>query len=321
MQNIENTVIIGSGPAGYTSAIYLARAMLNPLMITGIMYGGQLMQTTEIENFPGVYSIEGERLMHIMNKQAENFGTTYKRDDVVSINTQSRPFRILTSRGEEIQSKSIIITTGAKPVWLDIEGEEILRGNGLSTCATCDGFFFKNKEIIVVGGGDSAFEEAIFLSRYASKVTIVHRRSDFRASKIMINRAVQHGIHFKVNFRVTQWLDNESFLSGAILESTLTREKESMEFQGAFIAIGHHPNTEFLQDKVELDNDGYIITGKSSLYNTMTSVEGIFAGGDCVDKIYRQAITSAGMGCSSALDCIRWLENNENHKEDDNENK
>jgi thioredoxin reductase (NADPH) len=321
MQNIENTVIIGSGPAGYTSAIYLARAMLNPLMITGIMYGGQLMQTTEIENFPGVYSTEGEGLMNIMNKQAENFGTTYKRDDVVSINTQSRPFRILTSRGEEIQSKSIIITTGAKPVWLDIEGEENLRGNGLSTCATCDGFFFKNKEIIVVGGGDSAFEEAIFLSRYASKVTIVHRRRDFRASKIMINRAVQHGIHFKVNFRVTQWLENESFLSGAILESTLTGEKESIEFQGAFIAIGHHPNTEFLQDKVELDNDGYIITGKSSLYNTMTSVEGIFAGGDCVDKIYRQAITSAGMGCSSALDCIRWLENNENHKEDDNENK
>jgi thioredoxin reductase (NADPH) len=313
MENIEKVVIVGSGPAGYSSAIYLARAMLNPLMITGIMYGGQLMQTTEIENFPGVYSIEGGELMDIMNKQSANFGTIFKRDDVVSIDTQFRPFRIITSNGDEIRSESIIITTGAKPVWLDIEGEDKLRGNGISTCATCDGFFFKNQEIIVVGGGDSAFEEAIFLSRYASKVTIVHRRGEFRASKIMIKRAIDHGVEFKVNFKVIKWLENDSILSGAVLESTVNGESEVIEFRGAFIAIGHHPNTEFLRGKVDLDDDGYIITGRTSLYNTMTSVDGIFAGGDCVDKVYKQAITSAGMGCSSALDCIRWLENNANN--------
>jgi thioredoxin reductase (NADPH) len=309
-ETIFKSVIIGSGPAGYTSAIYLARAMINPLMITGILKGGQLIQTTEIENFPGVYSIKGENLMFIMHNQAQNFGTTFKYDDVISIDTQKRPFTIQMFNGQEIKTESIIISTGAKSNWLNIENEKHLRGNGLSTCATCDGIFFKNKDVIVVGGGDSAFEEAIFLTRYASKVTIVHRTSHFRASRIMIERAIQHGVHFKTNFKIKEWTDFDSVLTGAILESTLTHgQTEEIKFNGAFIAIGHLPNTNFLQGKIELDDDSYIVTGSNQLYKTMTSIEGIFACGDCVDKVYRQAITSAGMGCSSAIDCIRWLEN------------
>ena len=304
---IENTIIIGSGPAGYASAIYLARAMLKPLMISGILYGGQLMQTSDIENFPGVNAIRGEELMKIMHEQATLFGTRFLTGDVVSIDTETRPFTVLTSNGITIISHSIIIATGAKPLWLNIEGEHKIKGNGLSTCATCDGIFFKNQEIIVVGGGDSAFEEAIFLSRYASKVTIVHRRNKFKASRIMVERAIEHGVEFKVNFKVVEWkTDEDNVLTGAVLESTLNGESELINIQGAFIAIGHHPNTEFLRGKIKLDDDGYIIVDRSS----MTSVNGIFAGGDCVDKVYRQAITSAGMGCASALDCIKWLENN-----------
>ena len=306
---IEKVVIIGSGPAGYTSAIYLARAMLNPLMITGIFYGGQLMQTSEIENFPGVPSIEGHKLMDIMHSQANSFGTRFLRDDAISIDTTLRPFTITTKKGIQIQTESIIIATGAKPLWLNLEGEEKLRGNGISTCATCDGIFFKNQEIVVVGGGDSAFEEAIFLSRYASKVTIIHRRDQFRASRIMVERAIQHNIHFKLNFKVIEWKEEDSSLTGAVLESTSDGHTELLTFQGAFIAIGHQPNTQFLQGKVELDNDGYIIKSTSGKYNSMTSVDGIFACGDCVDNVYRQAITSAGMGSISALDCTRWLEN------------
>ena len=307
---IENVVIIGSGPAGYSSAIYLARAMLNPIMITGVLYGGQLMQTSDIENYPGVYSIEGQQLMTIMHDQAKQFGTRFITDDVVSIDTESKPFTISTAKGLEIKTRSIIISTGAKPLWLNLEGEDRLRGNGISVCATCDGMFFRNQEIIVVGGGDSAFEEAIFLTRYASKVTIVHRRNEFRASKIMVQRAIHHGIQFKLNFKVIEWkTDEDGILNGAVLESTVNEELESIAIQGAFIAIGHSPNTEFLKGKIELDSDGYIVVGNRTTYKTMTSVEGIFAGGDCVDKVYRQAITSAGMGCASALDCIKWLEN------------
>lgn len=307
---IEKIVIIGSGPAGYSSAIYLARAMLNPLMITGILYGGQLMQTSDIENYPGVFSIGGQQLMTIMHDQAKQFGTRFLTDDVISIDTDSRPFTISTSNGTQIQCESIIITTGAKPLWLNLEGEDSLKGNGISTCATCDGAFFKNQEIIVVGGGDSAFEEAIFLTRYASKVTIVHRRTDFRASRIMVQRAIEHGVEFKLNFRVVKWkTDEDGILNGAVLESTVNGELETITIQGAFIAIGHSPNTDFLKGKIELDSDGYIVTGNGTPYKTMTSIEGVFSAGDCVDKVYRQAITSAGMGCSSALDCIKWLEN------------
>lgn len=307
---IEKVVIIGSGPAGYSSAIYLARSMLNPLMITGILYGGQLMQTSDIENYPGVFSIEGQQLMSIMHDQAKQFGTRFLTDDVISIDTESRPFTISTSNGTQIQCESIIITTGAKPLWLNLECEDSLKGNGISTCATCDGAFFKNQEIIVVGGGDSAFEEAIFLTRYASKVTIVHRRTDFRASGIMVKRAIEHGVEFKLNFRVVKWkTDKDGILNGAVLESTVNGELESITIQGAFIAIGHSPKTDFLKGKIQLDSDGYIVTGNGTPYKTMTSIEGVFSAGDCVDKVYRQAITSAGMGCSSALDCIKWLEN------------
>lgn len=248
--------------------------------------------------------------MTIMHDQAKQFGTRFLTDDVISIDTESRPFTISTANGTQIQSESIIITTGAKPLWLNLEGEYSLKGNGVSTCATCDGAFFKNQEIIVVGGGDSAFEEAIFLTRYASKVTIVHRRTDFRASRIMVQRAIEHGVEFKLNFRVVKWkTDEDGILNGAVLESTVNGELESITFQGAFIAIGHSPNTDFLKGKIELDSDGYIVTGNGTTYKTMTSIEGVFAGGDCIDKVYRQAITSAGMGCSSALDCIKWLEN------------
>jgi thioredoxin reductase (NADPH) len=309
MNNIEKTVIIGSGPAGYTAAIYASRAMLEPLLITGFFKGGQLMMTTDIENFPGyVYGVKGNKMMNDLYEQSERFGTKFIEDEVNEINTKERPFVVKTKNNKIIKTQSIIIATGAKSLWLNAEGEEELKGNGVSTCATCDGAFFKDEEILVIGGGDSAMEEATFLTKYAKKVTIIHRREKFKASKIMLDRAKENDkIFWKTNFIIKKWItDEEGDLIKAILENTINGEKEEIDCTGAFIAIGHKPNVDFLNNQIETDEDGYIIHKE----NTMTSVPGIFSCGDICEssKRYKQAITAAGEGCKAAMDCEKWLE-------------
>ena len=305
---VHNVIIIGSGPSGYTAAIYLARAMLNPILITGVVFGGQLMTTTDIENFPGYpMGVEGPEMMGQLHSQAERFGTEYVVDDALSVDLSSKPYKITTSSGKQFLTRSIVISTGAKAIWLDAEGEKELRSKGISTCATCDGAFFKGEELIVVGGGDSAMEEAIFLTRYSPKVTIVHRRDVFRASKTMLERARSNPkIHFKTFCTVKKWLsDDGGNLKGALLQNTKDDTEDVLDCTGAFIAIGHKPASTFLNSQVEVDENGYVLHKK----HTMTSVEGVFACGDVVDTRYRQAITAAGQGCQAAMDCTEWLEN------------
>uniref|UniRef100_A0A6C0LW62 FAD/NAD(P)-binding domain-containing protein n=1 Tax=viral metagenome TaxID=1070528 RepID=A0A6C0LW62_9ZZZZ len=298
----HKVIIIGSGPAGYTAAIYASRAMLNPIMITGPSNGGQLVTTTDVENFPGYPSgILGPELMNDLEEQAKRFGTKILCDYVKSINTETTPFEILCS-DKTFYSNSVIIATGAEARWLGAKGEKILRSNGVSTCATCDGAFFKGEELLVIGGGDSAMEEAIFLTRYASKVTIVHRRDVFKASKIMLDRARNNpNIIWKTNVSVKEWITKDSVLTGALLDND-----ETINCGGAFIAIGHDPSTKFLKGVLELDDEGYIVHSK----NTMSSVPGIFACGDvCVSsRRYKQAVTASGEGCKAAMDCEKWLE-------------
>lgn len=311
--NIENVVIIGSGPAGYTAAIYTARAMLKPLLITGNT-GGQLMTTTDIENYPGyTKGIDGPKLMDDMKLQAERFGTKYLEDMVESIKTENSPFIIRTKTNKDILTRSIIIASGATSIWLNAENEKSLRSKGISTCATCDGAFFKGEDLVVVGGGDSAMEEAIFLTKYANKVTIIHRRHKFRASKIMLDYAKYNKkIEWKTNFNIKKWLiDDNNELSGALLQNSTNPElKEEINCTGAFIAIGHTPNTKFLDGKVETNKDGYIINKN----HMMTSIPGIFSCGDVCESSqrYKQAITAAGEGCKAAMDCEKWLEENYN---------
>jgi len=307
----KKVVIIGSGPSGYTAAIYAARAMLEPLMITGQMYGGQLMTTTDVENFPGyVNGTKGPDLMKDLHEQSERFGTEFEVTDVASIDTSKKPFVVITDNGKEFETDSIIISTGARSIWLDLEGENKLRSNGVSTCATCDGAFYKGQELLLVGGGDSAMEEAIFLTRYANKVTIVHRRDEFRASKIMLDRARDNKkIEFIVNTRVNEWItDDKGVLVGAKLINTQDNTESEIKCGGAFIAIGHKPVTDFLNGQIDLDPNGYILQKK----HTMTSVPGIFACGDVTDTRYKQAITAAGQGCQAAIDCTQWLEDQSN---------
>jgi len=300
-------VIIGSGPAGYTAAIYAARAMLHPVIITGPSKGGQLMTTTEVENFPGYpKGITGPEMMAELEKQAINFGTRIVYDYVTSIDTKERPFKI-TCGSREINASSIVVSTGAEARWLNADGEKKLRSNGISTCATCDGAFFKGEELLVIGGGDSAMEEALFLTRYASKVTIIHRRKEFRASKIMLERAKDNDkIEWITGASVKKWLTNESgVLNGALLAISNTESKK-VSCGGAFIAIGHDPSTKFLGGQVDTDIDGYILNRE----NMMTSVPGIFSCGDVChsSRRYKQAITAAGEGCRAAMDCEKWLE-------------
>lgn len=313
MENqLINVIIIGSGPAGYTAAIYCGRALLEPLMITGNVYGGQLMTTTDIENFPGyVNGVAGPEMMKQLQDQAEKFGTNFVQADATSINKEEEYYIVKTDTGEKFCTKSIILATGAKSLWLNAEGEEELKSNGISTCAVCDGAFFKNEKLIVIGGGDSAMEEALFLTRYASKVTIIHRRDVFKASKVMLERAENNEkIEFKKFRIVKKWLtDSNGTLRGALLEDTRTvSHTEEIECGGAFIAIGHKPATEFLSNQIETDDEGYIILKEK----TRTSLPGIFACGDVTDKVYKQAIYASGMGCAAALDCIEYLESNNN---------
>ena len=307
MSDVRDVLIIGSGPAGYTAGLYTARAMLNPLMFAGYMSGGQLMLTSDIENFPGYpQGIGGPEMMMELREQAERFGLEVQDRNVESVDLSQRPYKV-TVEGEEFLANAIIISTGAESIWLNAPGEAEQKGRGISTCATCDGAFFKQEEVLVIGGGDSACEEATFLTRFASKVTLIHRRDVFKASTIMYERAANNDkIEIRTFRQVKEWLSDDNGLTGAILEDPRDGSTEEISATGAFIAIGHKPITGFLGGQVETDENGYIIHKQ----HTMTSVEGVFAAGDVVDTRYKQAITAAGMGCQAAIDAEKWLEEN-----------
>ena len=308
MDKIRNVIIIGSGPAGYTAGLYTSRALLEPLMFSGYANGGQLMLTTDVENFPGYpKGITGPEMMIELREQAERFGCEIIDKNVDSVDLSSRPFKVTVGK-EEFHSEAIILCTGAEAIWLDAENEEEQKGRGISTCATCDGAFFKDEEVLVIGGGDSAMEEATFLTRFASKVTLLHRRDVFKASTIMHERVLENPkIEVKTFRQVKTWLSDKDGLTGAIIEDPRDNSIEEIQAGGAFIAIGHKPMTDFLGNQIEVDKDGYIIHHE----HTMTSVPGVFAAGDVVDTRYKQAITAAGMGCQAAIDCERWLEDNQ----------
>ena len=306
-----DSVIIGSGPAGLTAAIYLSRAGLKNVIINGAMPGGQLTSTTDIENFPGFpKGISGFQLMEDMALQAANFGTETLNTTVTSIDFDSKPFKIHLKNNSTLETRSIILSTGSTAKYLGIENEIESIGNGVSACATCDGFFYRGKEVIVIGGGDTAMEEATFLTKLASKVTLVHRRNELRASAIMQERARKNKkIEWKLNYTPLKVITNElGKVSGIELRNNETNETEVINTDGIFVAIGHKPNTDFLNGKIELDSSGYIITeGKSS----KTNIPGVFAAGDIQDNKYQQAITAAGSGAIAALDAKEYLNENE----------
>ncbi|MFZ2025636.1 MAG: thioredoxin-disulfide reductase [Microgenomates group bacterium] len=304
-----DVLIIGSGPAGYTAAIYSSRAFLKTLVISGYIPGGQLTTTTDIDNFPGFpKGIMGPQLMTDMGEQAKRFGTEFVTDAVTTIETNTDgTFAVKTGNGA-YQTKSIIIATGAQAKELGTLGEEQYRGKGISYCATCDGFFFREKHVIVVGGGDTAMEEATFLTKFAAHVTILHRREEFRASAIMLERAKKDPkISFMTN-TVIESFTGDMKLTGVKLKNTVTNEVTEMLIDGVFAAIGHTPATGFLKDVVTMDEKGYVITKKGDVVETATSVEGIFAAGDCVDTRYRQGIVAAGTGAMAAIDAERYLQ-------------
>ena len=298
--------IIGSGPAGYTAGIYASRASLKPVLFEGLESGGQLMLTTDVENYPGFDSgIMGPDLMQIFKKQAERFGTEIKTETINSIKKIDGGFSLESAKGS-YEFKSVIISSGASAKWLDVKGEKELQGHGVSACATCDGFFFKEKEVIVVGGGDSAMEEALFLTKFATKVYIVHRRDSFRASKIMQDRVLDNDkIEVLWNKEVTEIHGAENVKSVSLVD-TKDGSSSELNIDGVFMAIGHTPNVDFLDGLVELDEKGYVKTGFTT--ETSTSVPGVFAAGDVADSIYRQAVTAAGTGCQAAIDAERWLD-------------
>jgi thioredoxin reductase (NADPH) len=303
-EDTRKIIIIGSGPAGLTAAVYAARANLSPLMIEGVEAGGQLMLTTDVENYPGfIDGIMGPELMERMRKQAARFGTEYVTDNVTSVDLSGRPFRIHTS-SDEYRADSLVVSTGASARMLGVPGERELLGHGVSTCATCDGFFFRGREIAVVGGGDSAMEEAIFLTKFATKVTVIHRRRELRASKIMQERALKNDkIEFVWDTVVTEVFGNGK-VEGARLKNLSDGSETELRLDGLFVAIGHIPNTKLFEGQLDL-SEGYIVTPGAT---TETSVPGVFAAGDVVDFRYRQAITAAGMGCMAAIDAERFLE-------------
>lgn len=303
---MRKLIIIGSGPAGLTAAIYSARANLKPLLYEGEQPGGQLMITTEVENYPGFENgVTGPVLMDTMRKQAARFGTEMRQENVLEVDLSSRPFKVKATQSEE-EAEALIISTGASSRWLNLESEEKLRGYGVSACATCDGPFFREKRLLVVGGGDSAIEEAVFLTRFAWQVTIVHRRDELRASKIMGDRARKNPkIDFLWDSVIVDILDPaKKRVVGAKVKNVKTGKIEEVPCDGIFVAIGHDPNTQIFKGKLEMNSAGYLITHGG----TRTSVEGVFAAGDVQDHVYRQAITAAGSGCMAAIDAERWLE-------------
>ncbi|OFZ11634.1 MAG: thioredoxin-disulfide reductase [Bdellovibrionales bacterium RBG_16_40_8] len=306
---IENVIIIGSGPAGLTAAIYSARANLNPLMIEGEEIGGQLMTTTDVENYPGfAEAITGPELMTEVKKQAARFGTRFLPKNVTKVDFSSRPFKIWV--GQDLyQTRAVIITTGASAKYLGLPSEKRLLGHGVSACATCDGGFFKNQDVAIIGGGDTAMEEAIFLTRFAKKVLVIHRRDEFRASKIMTDRVLKNPkIEVLWDTALVEVVGDKT-VTAIKVENVKTHEKKEMPMNGVFIAIGHKPNTELFKGQLAMNEVGYLITNGRSTY---TSVPGVFAAGDVQDNMYRQAITAAGTGCMAAMDCERFFEKEEN---------
>jgi thioredoxin reductase (NADPH) len=307
---IHEVVIIGSGPAGLTAALYAARGNLQPLLIEGVVdggpTGGQLTLTTDVENYPGFpEGINGSQLILDMRAQAERFGTEFITEDVVEVDLDARPFTLRTASGVEVQTLSLIVATGAKPRRLEVPGEDELWGSGVSACATCDGFFFKDKHVVIVGGGDSAMEEAIFLTKFASKVSVIHRRDELRASKIMQERALKNDkIEFVWNSVVDEVRGADGQVSSVVLRDTITDETRDFPAEGLFLAIGHIPNTWLFEGKLDLDDEGYLLVDQPS---TQTNVPGVFACGDVMDSIYRQAVTAAGTGCRAAIDAERFL--------------
>jgi thioredoxin reductase (NADPH) len=303
------TIIIGSGPAGYTAAIYAARAMLEPVLISGVTVGGQLTTTTDVENYPGFADVvQGPWLVEQMRLQAEHVGTQFVSDHVVSVDLSRRPFTIIGDSGRTYTTDALIVATGAEAKWLNLPSEQKFRGYGVSACATCDGFFYKNREVVVVGGGNTAVEEAIYLTNFASKVTVVHRRDAFRAEKILQQRLFSHDkIEVIWNSELADVLGNTGFppaVTGVRLKNLKTGALSELKADGVFVAIGHAPQTEFLGGQLRLRPSGYIWTEADS---TATSVPGVFAAGDVTDETFRQAVTAAGLGCMAALEAERYL--------------
>lgn len=306
MSTVENVIIVGSGPAGLTAAVYAARANLKPLMIEGEEAGGQLMITTDVENYPGFdHGVTGPNLIAVMRRQAERFGTRFITRNVSKVDFSSRPFKVTVGK-EELQARSLIISTGASARWLGLPSEKQYMSRGVSACATCDGAFFKNVEVAIVGGGDTAMEEANFLTRFASKVHVIHRRDSFRASKIMQDRTLKNpkiAVHW--NKEVIEVLGDGKSVTGIRMNDTENGSQSEMPVGGLFIAIGHKPNTDLFKGVLQTDENGYLKTKPGSTY---TNIDGVFAAGDVQDHVYRQAITAAGTGCMAAIDCERWLE-------------
>jgi thioredoxin reductase (NADPH) len=301
---VRELIIIGSGPAGYTAAVYAARAQLRPLVFEGTQFGGALMTTTEVENYPGFTDgIMGPELMEQMRGQAVRFGAELRAEDVEEVSLEGEVKTVLAN-GVAYRARAVVLAMGAAARYLHVPGEQLLLGRGVSACATCDGFFFRDKDIAVIGGGDSAMEEAIFLTRFARSVTIVHRREDFRASRIMLERAESEPkMRWRTNAEVVEVV-GENSVAGLKLRDTVTGEESLLEVSGMFVAIGHDPRSGLVRDVLETDEDGYV---KVQSPSTRTAIPGVFASGDLVDKTYRQAITAAGSGCAAAIDAERWL--------------
>ncbi|MDT5137663.1 MAG: thioredoxin reductase [Mycobacterium sp.] len=302
---IHDVIVIGSGPAGYTAALYTARAQLKPLVFEGTSFGGALMTTTEVENYPGFRDgITGPELMDQMREQALRFGADLRMEDVESVSLDGPVKSVVTAEGETFHARAVILAMGAAARYLQVPGEQELLGRGVSSCATCDGFFFRDQDIAVIGGGDSAMEEATFLTRFARSVTLVHRREEFRASKIMLKRAQDNDKITILTNKAVLGVDGDTTVTGLRLRDNITGEETTLPVTGVFVAIGHEPRSALVRDAVELDPEGYVLVQGPT---TSTSLEGVFAAGDLVDRTYRQAVTAAGSGCAAAIDAERWL--------------